>query len=99
MALRKFYSKELNCNVTIMFENLRQLSFNEHSWRVIHNALSVYQCTLPVEKRADVQMLMDHIRDNAIATLQSAPLPKIANITGEFGDALRKAGYIIIKND
>jgi hypothetical protein len=49
--------------------HVNEPSMSEDEWRMIHNALSVYQNTLfhRVELRKELQQLMDKVRDNHIA--------------------------------
>jgi len=53
----------------ILAEALRRSTLlTTQEWRTVHNALAVYQCSFrEIQKRRELQLIMDKIRDNFIA--------------------------------
>lgn len=52
-----------------MPNEIRSIQLREDDWRIVHNALAVYQVNPPTPQylRARIQLLMNIVRDQAIA--------------------------------
>lgn len=49
---------------------MKVIELSEAEWRIVHNALAIYQCSFRHQhERQNIQRIMDTVRDEAISVI------------------------------